>query len=108
MHFLIAEHSDWLHLTVTHDGTNKILFYINGELDNEVKLPTTKACEACTLTVGFSGSCCMGAGTLDELAICNRALSPNEIKKLMDADSEPFFAVEPGDKLTTTWSEVKN
>ena len=43
-------------------------------------------------------------GLMDEFYIFNRALSEAEIKEVMDGE---FLAVQPQDKLTTTWGGLK-
>jgi hypothetical protein len=46
-------------------------------------------------------------GIIDEVVIYNRALSANDISELMDSGIDRGTAVEPGDKLTTTWSRIR-
>ena len=43
-------------------------------------------------------------GLIDETAVWQRALSDGEIKRAMVGD---FLAVSPGDKVATTWADVK-
>ncbi len=45
-------------------------------------------------------------GIIDEVVIYNRALSGAQIRQLME-QGLPATAVEPGGKLTTTWSGIK-
>jgi hypothetical protein len=45
-------------------------------------------------------------GIIDEVVLYNRVLSAAEIIALM-GEGLPATAVEPGDKLTTTWSQIK-
>jgi MSHA biogenesis protein MshQ len=45
-------------------------------------------------------------GIIDEVAIYNRALSADEVGELM-SQGLSTTAVEPGDKLVTTWSRIK-
>jgi len=45
-------------------------------------------------------------GIIDEAILYDRALSANEVNDLMNSGL-PTTAVEPGDKLTTTWSSIK-
>ena len=49
----------------------------------------------------------MGAGTVDELAIFNRDLNADEIKKLMEEGIKSFTAVEYAGKLARTWGIIK-
>jgi hypothetical protein len=46
-------------------------------------------------------------GIIDEVVIYNRALSANDISELMDSGIDRGTAVEPGNKLTTTWSRIR-
>jgi concanavalin A-like lectin/glucanase superfamily protein len=103
----IQLNNEWVHLAITHDGKEKISFHVNGELDNEGKLPTTKACEECPFRVGEDGGGNRGAGALDELAIFNREFNADEIKELMAEGSKPFVAVDYAIKLTDTWGGIK-
>ena len=98
--------NEWIHLTVTHDGSDNISFSIDGELDNEGKIPTGKACKDCLFLVGGDSEN-FGAGTLDELAVFSRELDADDINKLMNEGPEPFTAVEYAGKLTNTWGGIK-
>jgi hypothetical protein len=44
-------------------------------------------------------------GIIDEVFIYNRPMDEDEIKELMQ--SGPGLAVEPADRLATTWSRIK-
>ena len=46
-------------------------------------------------------------GTMDDVAIWNRGLSPDEINELMTIGIPNATAVEPDSKLTTTWGDIK-
>ncbi len=73
----------WVYLTVVYDGAN-IKLYINGVLvksDTETATPNTSGTQP--LYVGSSrtpGS--FFPGSIDEVRVYNRALSPDEIKRL--------------------------
>ena len=47
-------------------------------------------------------------GIIDDVAIFNVALEEEDIKFLMDNGVETAAAVEPVNKLTTTWGRIKN
>ena len=96
----------WIHLTVIHDGKETVSFYINGAFNSVAKLKIGFVNEI-NVRVGDDGKDHRGAGAIDELAIFNRALTEGEIKELMRGGVEGF-AVEPTDKLTTTWGHIKN
>ena len=44
---------------------------------------------------------------IDEVAVYNRALSEDELKKLMEEGLKGILAVRHPGKLTTTWGHVK-
>ena len=97
---------DWIHLTTTHDGKDKVSFYVNGALNSEKKAPPGKA-NSFPLLVGHDGVGNAGAGTIDELALFNRELKPDEIETLMEDSVKVFASVEPTGKLATTWGRIK-
>jgi len=98
---------EWVFLTTTHDGKNTISFYINGLFDSKQTGPPG-ASNKFPLLVGQDGVGNFGAGTIDEVALFNRALMADEIKTLMEEGVKVFAAVEPTGKLTTTWGHIKN
>jgi hypothetical protein len=98
----------WIHLTVTHDGNKTVSFFIDGEEDAATnELPTTVGNDV-NVRVGDDGKGNKGAGTLDELLILQRVLTPAEVKSLFDEGVEKFLAVDFTGKLATTWGSVKN
>ena len=99
--------NEWSFMVVTHDGVGKASFYVNGELDGVKDVAPGEVNEE-PFAVGFDGGSAKGAGTVDEVALFNKALSANEIKTLMDAGSDIITAVEADGKLSTTWSAIKN
>ena len=99
----------WIFLTVAHDGEKTCSFYIDAVLDNEEQIENFEANDA-PFRIGSDGFSVgiLGAGTMDELTVFNRALNENEIKTLMEQGGKAYTAVESIGKLTTTWSSVKN
>jgi hypothetical protein len=47
------------------------------------------------------------SGTMDEVAIFNRALSGDEVKQFMNSSIDKLLSVESKGKLVTTWAELK-
>ena len=93
---------------MTHDGKETVSFYINGKLDKATNpLPTAIGNEINVL-VGDDGKGNKGAGILDELSIFNRALTAEEAKTIYEDGVEPFLAIDPTDKLTVTWGNIKH
>lgn len=108
----------WHHLVATFDGKEKRI-YVDGELDEKIAAPT-KVIGAGQARFGFIGIGSEAAafdaavgptwafnGLLDEFLLFHRALTEKEVERLAKGQSNPF-AVEPADKLTTTWGEIKN
>ena len=108
----------WHHLVATFDGSEKRI-YVDGELDEKVDAPA-KVIGAGQARFGFIGIGSEAAafdanvgptwafnGLLDEFLLFHRALTEKEVERLAKGQSDPF-AVEPADKLTTTWGEIKS
>ena len=59
----------------------------------------------------FIGGCDIGdywmSGTLDDMAVFNRALSEKEVSQLMKDGLKTSLAIEAKEKLVTTWSRLK-
>ena len=47
-------------------------------------------------------------GIIDDVALFDVALEEEDMKELMDNGVETAAAVEPVNKLTTTWGRIKN
>ena len=98
--------NEWHHVSSTFDG-EMIRQYIDGELDVEFK-PPGKNIHSVDIVFRIGKSQTGLAGTvcrIDEVAIYNRALSADEINQ--DMNKGVTFAVSPGDKLATTWGNLK-
>jgi hypothetical protein len=108
----------WHHLVATFDGKEKRI-YVDGELDAKIAAPS-KVIGAGAARFGFIGIGSEAAafdaavgptwafnGLIDEFLLFHRALSEKEVESLAKGQSNPF-AVEPTDKLTTIWAEIKD
>jgi len=97
---------EWRHVVGIYDG-EMIKMYIDGELKGERERADDIAVTENDLVVGRDNrDCCNGrvfALTVDEVMIFNRALDTDEIGQIM-AGVAP---VEPKDKLTTIWGDLK-
>lgn len=98
----------WYHLSVTWDGS-KIKFYLDGELLDtknwDAPIPNSDA----KLLIGNDppGATEYFKGTMDDLRIYNYALSENEIKKIMGAESiEPSQTIVPSSPSTEDPSQI--
>ena len=96
----------WHHVSSTFDG-DMIRQYINGKLDVEFAPPKGKINSIeVVFRIGKAQTGLPGMiGLVDEVAIYNRALSVDEINQ--DMENGVFFAVDPKDKLATTWGKLK-
>lgn len=97
---------EWTHVAMIYDVDNAVEVYFNGELVGEGAKPAAVSDVDGSIMVGarHPGSEFF-AGIIDEVAIYNRALSLEEIKRDMEAVGGA--AVAPSGKLALTWGEVK-
>ena len=92
----------WYHIAgVKKDA--KLLFYVDGEKVAEPGVPKEHLQGAEKLYIGKTG---YNAAKfyLDDLYVYDRALDAGEVSDVMNGKLLP---VEPNDKLTTTWGQVK-
>ena len=107
----------WHHLVATFDGKEKRI-YVDGELDEKIAAPT-KVIGAGQPRFGFIGIGSEAAafdagvgpnwafnGLMDEFMLFHRALTEKEVERLAEGRENPF-AIEPTDKLATTWGDIK-
>jgi len=96
----------WHHVVSTYDG-KEIKQYVDGKLDTFVKAPANEiASQKVEFHVGKAQTGLPGMiGRIDELAVYDRALTLKEIKS--DMEEGVFFAVDPKEKLATTWANLK-
>jgi hypothetical protein len=98
---------EWVFLAGTYDGQVEKI-YINSELDASKEYVEGFGTNDEMLRIGLD-PCCPGRhfkGIIDEIAIYDRALTPNEIKQNQNA-TQGLAAVEPAGKLSSTWGEIK-
>ena len=90
------------------DGTNR--YWINGENvgDFPGKPPPPGKADTANVLVGKTHE---GSreflGLIDEVRVWNRALSEEEVIEHMESGFFEIFAVDPRQKLTTTWGHLK-
>jgi len=97
----------WYHAAGTYDG-KAIKIYINGDLSNELAATGAIATTSDVLTIGADkgGIGNRFDGTIDEVGLFNRALTPDEVIQTMDG-FDRMLAVKPNGKLSTTWGILK-
>ncbi len=103
----VLEANEWVHFAGTYDSeSSDAKTYLNGEETHSVKgagkLSDNWGVKA---GIGQHNNTRWFTGLLDEFYIFGRALSADEIKQVMDGG---FLAVEPTDKLATTWGSIKS
>jgi hypothetical protein len=101
----VINFEEWHHLAGTYDG-KEVKVYIDGVLDKAQpqtgEIPPTE--NSLKWSNDFGGR--MLLGTLDELAIINRALDEDEIQQLMGGIVDAL-AVEPVGRLAALWGEIR-
>ena len=93
---------DWHHVAGIKEG-NQFRFYMDGEVVDEQTVPEAHAQGLEKLYIGQTGYA-SALFYLDELFVYDRALSADEVVNVMEGNLTP---VEPKDKLTTTWGQLK-
>jgi len=99
----------WVHIAGTYDGKVQKA-YLNGKVVGE-----TDWSGKFTIFAAPTGAIVLGKdneadiqylnGFIDEFAFYTRALSEDEIKA--DMDKGVLFAVDPADKVSTSWARIK-
>ncbi len=111
---------EWHHVVATFDAEMKRI-YVDGELDVEAPTDTNNKMIGKVITrYGFIGIGSEAAafnagvgpnwafnGLMDEFLMYHRALSAEEVERLAKASGNPFN-VEPADKLSITWGQIKS
>ncbi len=100
----------WYYLAYTHTTDNKGLveIYVDGEVTHsqDSNNPVAPAAATSRIQIGtWSGEA--WPGMVDEVRLWNRALSADEVKASMDMGADEFLAIDPKDKLATSWGQIK-
>ncbi len=97
----------WYHAAGTYDGKS-VKIYIDGELSNELNASAAIATTSDVLTIGANSNASSNRfdGVIDEVGIFNRALTPDEVKTVMNG-YEKMLAVDLRDKLPIMWGMLK-
>ncbi len=105
-----VELEKWQHVVAqVDDGTHR--YWINGKNVGEFggKPPPPGKADSASLLVGKTHE---GSreflGLIDEVRVWNRALDEDEVIEQMDIGFFEMFAVDPRQKLTTTWGQIKS
>jgi hypothetical protein len=105
------EQNTWAHVTATYDNETELKIYVNGEEAynksdvNPLKTGDTK------LTLGKKiftfPDRAWTSGVVDEVAIYDRALNPDEVMQNYMAEDFGAVAVDSVGKLATAWGKIK-
>ena len=103
--------NEWQHVVgQVDDGTHR--YWLNGEMVGEFggKNALPGAADTSAVYVGTTdeGANRLFLGLIDEVRIWNRALSEEEVMNEMDIGYISETAVDPRDKVATTWGTLKS
>ena len=105
-----VELEKWQHVVAqVDDGTHR--YWINGEKVGEFggKPPPPGKADTDSVLVGKTHENQRELlGLIDEVRIWNRALSEEEVNEQMEMGYFEIFAVDPRQKLATTWGQLKS
>jgi len=93
----------WYHITGTYDGSDGVC-YLNGVETERISMPAINSSNDPVL-LGQDGWANVFDGVVDEVRIYNRALNAGEVNQNFEA--EGFTAVNPAEKITSTWGKIK-
>lgn len=103
----------WYHIAGTYDGSTMIL-YLDGEAigntatSGSINVVADPVCVGNIVDAAGGGFNEYWSGAIDEVRIWNRALSEEEVKRNMtQGKAELVEAVDPQEKLATTWGRMK-
>ncbi|MFC1716139.1 LamG domain-containing protein [Candidatus Poribacteria bacterium] len=98
---------NWHHVAKSSDSDNMML-YIDGELDGESPIGGQLAINGeDPLWIGARPGNVAATGIIDEVGFFTEALSGDQLKEVMAQGLEPLAAVEPSNKLASTWGKLK-
>ena len=102
--------NEWHQVVLVRVG-NKYAYYLDGEPfgefdDNTDPTPMPKTIDH-DFTIGWSEGPFFFSGLLDEILIIKRPLNQEEILSHFQGGVSGFLSVQPHDKLSTTWANLK-
>ena len=98
----------WHYLTFTYDGEMGRV-YVDGNIETESAYSKTPFYSDDPITIGVPNLNNANGlmGIIDEARISNIARTEEEIKEAMEKGLAVLLGIQPADKLTTTWGNVK-
>jgi len=102
----------WYHFTAVHDGdAGKLFVYVDGVLGGQSDRKGNIAPTNNAITIGHWNNGSRFKGIIDEVAIFSAALSAQDISAIVKNGLKsiltPATSVNPADRLTTTWGDLK-
>ena len=109
-----VELATWIHVALTYDGS-QLTIYLNGEVAAQKDMSGDQDIKDGLGRFVINGNYNALDGnlsewvsvTVDEVLVFDNAVPQNEIQGYMNNGFAPSAAVEPAEKLTTTWGELK-
>jgi len=105
---VVSPYGEWHHHATTYDG-KELKVYVDGELTGSMAIPGPM--NQTDAPFRISNSCCGGrffVGALDEMRISNIPRPEAEIKNAMERGFASILAVEPSNRLATSWGRIKS
>ncbi|MEM3074438.1 MAG: LamG-like jellyroll fold domain-containing protein [Candidatus Pacearchaeota archaeon] len=89
--------NQWFHVVGVYDGNNNLTIYLNGVLSNSSIINASKiTTNNQPLYVGWGHNDFPWNGTIDDVRIYNRTLTPAEIKEIYNRYNFPSIPLVPG------------
>ena len=104
----VIDFDKWHYIAAVYDGNQNDIIYLNGELVSQKKLDE-KPNVVNDRTGAIGSNPDRGEnfeGFIDEVGLYDRALNADEVMQNYEANL--IFAVNPADKITTTWGNIKD
>ncbi len=101
------EVGEWYHIAYTYNG-EKVISYVNGELDFERAFTGALVIDVTTLAIGagYFDNSEYFSGMVDEVRLYNRDLDQDEANQNMNVKSNTI-SVDTSGKLPETWAKIK-
>ena len=99
-----------VYMTATYDGKNTIQIYENGKEIGKADVGKPPPQDTSEVHIaGWQGNTSeLLDGLLDEVAVFNVALSPEDMKDLMKKGFKGILDVAALNKLATSWADIKS
>ena len=104
----LPKFDEWFHIVGVKDAKNMTI-YVDGKEWAQAATPPGSTDNEVPLQIGrYPDGQWYFHGIIDEVFIFDVALSVTDIETIMDKGLSTVSAVSPGDKLSTTWGQIKN